>query len=82
MQTGIPCASVSGGSGKASVRPFSCRRAIIRQASASRQSSAPAPRGADAATSREVFDRYAGTALIRSGYEPDRDWISRYDLPG
>jgi hypothetical protein len=29
----------------------------------------------------EVFDRHAGDALIAGGYEPDRDWIARYDLP-
>ncbi len=28
----------------------------------------------------EVFDRFAGKALISAGYEPDQDWITRYDL--
>lgn len=28
-----------------------------------------------------MFDELAGDALVRLGYEPDRDWVDRYDLP-
>lgn len=30
----------------------------------------------------EVFDRLAGDALVRLGYEPDRGWVGRYELEG
>lgn len=30
----------------------------------------------------EVFDRLAGDTLVRLGYEADRGWVSRYELPG
>ncbi len=28
----------------------------------------------------QVFDHHAGDMLVRLGYEPDRDWINRYEL--
>jgi hypothetical protein len=29
----------------------------------------------------EAFDRHAGDALVLAGYEPDRDWVDRYEYP-
>ena len=33
------------------------------------------------AKAAKVFDEFAGAALVKAGYEADRDWMSRYDLP-
>lgn len=32
------------------------------------------------AASARLFDERAGDMLVRLGYEPDRDWVGRYDL--
>ena len=29
----------------------------------------------------EIFDHYAGDMLVEMGYESDRNWIDRYELP-